>query len=90
MIAAPSVVVTVPAEVLVLAVRCALTQRSRDVAVVTRAVRDQAELLPGKTLQELDNRIAYWLDEHPDEARFDVQPWQTALLAVRRARRAAS
>ena len=84
--AAPTVVVRVPCQVLVLAVRCALTQRSHDVALVTRVVRDQADQLPAETLRELDHRIAYWLDEHPDAARFDVEPWRTALLAVRRAR----
>lgn len=85
---AATVSVQVPAEVLVLAVRCALTQRSRDVALVTRCLRDHAALLPADTLRELDNRIGFWLDEHPEAARFDVAPWQTALVAVRRARKA--
>jgi hypothetical protein len=82
-------VIRVPCEVLVLSVRCALAQRSADVAVIARAVRDHAPELPADTLDELEQRIAYWLLNHPAEARWDLQPWRVALVAVRRARRAA-
>jgi hypothetical protein len=80
-------VIRVPCEVLVLAVRCALAQRSGDVAIVTRAVRDHAAELPAHALDELEQRISHWMLSHPAEARWDVQPWRVALVAVRRARR---
>lgn len=85
---ATTAVIPVQCEVLVLAVRCALARRSPAVAIVTRAVRDHAHELPAHTLDELEQRIAYWLLNHPAEARWDVTPWQVALVAVRRARKA--
>ena len=83
----PTVVVRVPAEVLVLAVRCALTQRSAAVAVVARSVRDLADELPGPWLADLDRLITSWLAQNPAALSFDAAPWKTALDAVRRARR---
>ena len=83
----PTVIVRVPSQVLVLAVRCALAQRTADVALTARAVRDQAGELPAEVLADLDNRITLWLAAAAGRAaRFDTEPWRAALVAVRRAR----
>lgn len=79
--------VAVSPAVLVLAVRCALSQRTHDddLDVVAAAVDIYATHLPADVLRELDNRITYWLDEQP----FPSGPrdrWLLALQAVRQAR----